>query len=389
MKILFNATTLNKGGALQASINFIEQALTDSEIDWHFAISTHVLDQLNNAIDISYSRDQFTVFEKSPAKNLAFRKKLKTLEQSINPDVVFTLFGPAYVQFHAKHVMGFAEPWVTHANSYALAIEKNLIKKTIRDLHTMYKRRWLSFADAWLVEAAIAKRGIERILNSKESRVCVLPNGCRDIYKTITTRTDFVEEDEILKILYISAYYPHKNFEIIPYVAYKLKEIMPNRPFKFILTINPDNAEVKKIIQTSIKLDVSSSIDFTGEIPVSKGSDLYRDSHIAFIPSLLETYSATYSEAMTCGLPIVTSDLEFATSICEDAALYFLPNNAESAALSISSIATDADLRKRKIRAGKIISEKLPSAKSKYDFSKKFICEIYKAEKKTLPPQQQ
>lgn len=373
MKLLLNATTLNTGGALQAAVNFIEQALFDDTVDWHFAVSKQVMEQLSAATKIPLKQQSFSIFNKSPSKNLLSRKNLVLLEKQLNPQAVFTLFGPAYVKFRSTHIMGFAEPWVTHPNEHALSIEQSPLKRIIRDLHTSYKRKWLAAADAWLVEAEISKRGIIKILGCEEKHVAVLPNGCRDIYQTVTTRANFVGEDSVLKILYISAYYPHKNFEIIPLVAKELKKVMPSQKFKFTLTIDSQKEEVKKIINCAENLGVSELIEFIGQVPVAVAPNLYRESHIAFIPSLLETYSATYSEAMTCGLPIVTSELDFATAICGNAATYFAPNNAKSAAMAIKSIATDSTLRKKNIDSGISISRNLPSGQNKYNSSKNFV----------------
>lgn len=373
MKILFNATTLNIGGALQAATNFIEKAISDSEVDWHFAISRQVETQLNEFTDITLWHRKFSIFDKTPAKNISFRKKLSSLEQAIKPNGVFTLFGPAYVNFHAPHIMGFAEPWVTHPNEYALALKRSMIGRVIRDAHTGYKRYWLRKADAWLVEAEIAKLGIQKILGSNSLYIGVLPNGCRDIFKHISTRANFTEADNLIQILYISAYYPHKNFEIVPYVARELSRLLPNRRFKFLLTIDSNKKEVETIAEIARRINVGNSIEFIGSVPVAQAADLYQNSHVAFIPSLLESFSATYSEAMTCGLPIVTSELNFATSICGDAALYFRPNDALHAAQQIAALITDSQLRTQKINHGYVVSQQLPSSQEKYAFCKSFL----------------
>jgi glycosyltransferase involved in cell wall biosynthesis len=49
------------------------------------------------------------------------------------------------------------------------------------------------------------------------------------------------------------------------------------------------------------------------------------DASALFLPTLLESYGLIYLEAMACGLPIVTSDRDFARWICSDTALYFDP----------------------------------------------------------------
>ena len=48
------------------------------------------------------------------------------------------------------------------------------------------------------------------------------------------------------------------------------------------------------------------------------------------LPTLLESFSATYIEAMFHGKTILTSDLDFARDVCGEAAFYFDPLNPQS-----------------------------------------------------------
>jgi len=71
-----------------------------------------------------------------------------------------------------------------------------------------------------------------------------------------------------------------------------------------------------------------------------------------FMPTLLECFSATYPEAMKMGIPIVTSDLPFARSICGDAAVYFDPMSPQSIGEAIYSLANNNSLYKEYIARG-------------------------------------
>ena len=48
------------------------------------------------------------------------------------------------------------------------------------------------------------------------------------------------------------------------------------------------------------------------------------------MPTLMESFSGTYLEAMHFGCPILTSDLDFAHAVCGDAGRYFDPWDIES-----------------------------------------------------------
>ena len=72
-----------------------------------------------------------------------------------------------------------------------------------------------------------------------------------------------------------------------------------------------------------------------------------------FLPTLLECFSANYPEAMAMELPILTSDLDFAHSICHDAALFFNPTDPAQIAENIIKIVESQPLREDLIKKGK------------------------------------
>jgi glycosyltransferase involved in cell wall biosynthesis len=100
---------------------------------------------------------------------------------------------------------------------------------------------------------------------------------------------------------------------------------------------------------------------------VADGPDLYKSADICLLPTLLETFSATYPEAMAMGLPIVTTDLGFAHDVCDDAALYFRPQDAQAAADCILRLVDDPQLWTQQIARGKEILKRYPTPQERYD----------------------
>ena len=78
----------------------------------------------------------------------------------------------------------------------------------------------------------------------------------------------------------------------------------------------------------------------------------YEHTDALLLPTLLESYSGTYNEAMRFHRPVLTSDLDFAHAVCGDAAVYFDPWNPADIASAIVRLKNDADLRRRLVAAG-------------------------------------
>ena len=79
----------------------------------------------------------------------------------------------------------------------------------------------------------------------------------------------------------------------------------------------------------------------------------YRGCDALFLPTLLESFTGTYVEAMYFGVPILTSDLDFARHVCGDAAIYFNPWDPGSIKDAILRLRSDSDLRRELVNRGR------------------------------------
>jgi len=198
--------------------------------------------------------------------------------------------------------------------------------------------------------------------------VTVVPNSCAAVFNN--TGLDPVSRPQLsdtLRLLYVSAYYPHKHIEFIPEVAAALTDIEPGKSFEFILTLPDDDENTARIMQNAVDLGVGKRLKNAGRVSLNGVIGLYRDAHICFMPSLLETFSATYPEAMALGRPIVTTDLDFAHAVCGDAAEYYSPLDARDAARAILRLAASDRLWDARQKAGARVLAGLPTARQKYE----------------------
>jgi len=130
MKLLINTSNLYIGGGLQVALSFINELKDLNTYNEYYVLLSQAT---NKQIDQKKFTDNFYFYliEKSPA-SLKTRKKiiakLNSLEDHIKPDIIFSVFGPSYWKPKAKHVMGFAVPWVLQKDSVAYS-ELNFLKR--------------------------------------------------------------------------------------------------------------------------------------------------------------------------------------------------------------------------------------------------------------------
>ena len=128
-------------------------------------------------------------------------------------------------------------------------------------------------------------------------------------------------------------------------VAEYLEREYPNFNFRFILTCDKAPFQLPE--------HLNRHFVFVGKVDVSECPNLYEQADIMFMPTLLECFTATYPEAMRMGVPIVTTDLEFARGLCEEAACYYSAIDAEAAADAIYKVATDKVYSSKLVANGK------------------------------------
>ena len=163
--------------------------------------------------------------------------------------------------------------------------------------------------------------------------------------------------DSKFKLLYVSAYNPHKNFENIVQLFAKFKEEL--RDVVLFLTFSPEqNQWTQRLHKKVIDHGLDSSIVFLGSIPHEEISQVYAAADALFFPTLLETVGLGHLEAMAYGLPVIASDLDFAHEVCGDAACFVDPFSLESMKNGILEVKDNEQLRYDLAKKGKIQLER-------------------------------
>lgn len=327
MILIVNASNIVVGGGIQVSLSFIEELKKFNDNEYHLFLSNQVSKQID-AKDFpkNFYFYYFNVSPSSLTKGFKVRKELSRLEGIIKPNLVFTVFGPAYWKPKAIHISGFADGWCYNPNS--IAFKQLSFKKKLRNLSIVARKNWaIKKADYIIVETNVAKNNISKFLGINDDRIYVVGNTYHSIYSKVNNNNNSsVNRDENFKLLVLSAFYPHKNLKIINKVVPILKN-KSNKNFILYLTINDDDFK-----QNFIESDFIKNL---GPQKVSDCPALYNKSDALFLPTLLETFSANYPEAMIMNKPILTSGYDFAEDVCQDAALYFDPLNPEDIANKI------------------------------------------------------
>ena len=260
-------------------------------------------------------------------------------------DVVLTIFGPSRWNPRAPHLSGWAipHPLLSDSPFFQKLPIKERIKVKLKCL--LWRYMFGRSTDYFWTENPFTTGRVKALFPKK--RVYSVTNYYNQVFDTPDkwTRTISLPSFEGTTLLTITANYPHKNLQLLVDSALVLREKYPDFNFRFILTISESDLCIPERVKSNFLL--------IGKVDVAECPNLYRQSDIMILPSLLECFSATYPEAMKMEVPIVTTDLEFARGLCGDAACYYSAIDPVAAAEAIHNVATDKKYANQLVENGK------------------------------------
>jgi len=133
--------------------------------------------------------------------------------------------------------------------------------------------------------------------------------------------------------------------------AYAYYCSMANDPVPLVVSDFPRSA-VLKILADLKRSDLAQIINTPGYIPSSEMPLMYNCSRLFLYPSLRESFGLPVLEAMSCGVPVITSDIPAIREIAGDAAFFIDPQNAVAIAEKIALLLNDSKRRKILIEKG-------------------------------------
>ena len=381
MKILINTSNLYVGGGVQVALSFINELKKINKSHIYYIFLSRVIDKELNKSAFP-ENFHFFLIENSPAPLMTRKKvvkKLATLEEQIEPDVVFTIFGPSYWRPKARHIVGFADGWVYNPSSVVYK-KLPMLKRWKMQLRSHYKSYHLKKdSDYLVVETNDAKIKLATVTRIDKNTIFVVGNT----YSTIFDDKQYISKDNKnyiylpkkekneFRFIYIAHNHPNKNIAII-------NEIIPlldkNLNIKFVLTID-------EISYHSLFPNQPKQIINIGPVSQKSCPSIYEQCDALFAPTLLETFSAVYPEAMKMRKPILTSNYSFAKDICQDAALYFEPLKPKEIAEKIVKFIHNKKLQEELVAKGEERLKTFETARSRAVKYLEILEQIYVPEK--------
>lgn len=213
-----------------------------------------------------------------------------------------------------------------------------------------------SFLEKWIIQ--IVLRHADQIITvSEELKKEVLSFGvkhCATVYHGI--RTDiFKPANKERKFIFTISHLDRFNVErkriktIIQAIPLVIRDF-PNQQF-IVAGVKGD--AFSELVELVKELKVEDNIRFPGQISNEEKIDFFQSSLIYVQPTIHEAFGVAIAEAMSCGVPVISSNNTAVPEVVGDCGLYVDPDDPEELAQKIKSLLGDQDLRKNLGKRGR------------------------------------
>ena len=234
----------------------------------------------------------------------------------------------------------------------------------------------LNNTDGIITVSNFSKEDISKTFSYPKEKIFVTHLAAEEIY---TPLNKFHSSQYLKKhygidrdfLLYVGGFSPRKN--ILGLIeAFNLVKNSYKRDLKLVIigTKGPSYEIYRKKVD---ELNLSSSVIFTGFIPINDMPIFYSASKALVYPSFYEGFGLPPIECMACGTPVIASNLTSMPEVCQDAALLVDPYDVDEIKENILTLLNNHKFYSLMIYKGLSHSSKFNWKKTAYN-----TLEVYK-----------
>lgn len=254
---------------------------------------------------------------------------------------------------------------VVHSLHYSFPLLLRKVKRivTIHDLtffiypevHTFIKRYYFKFfikmackyADAIICVSESTLNDLKKYMKKIIASTKVIPLSCSS--KIEVTELEVKRKKRKFGInssyiLFIGTLEPRKN---LLNLICAFNEFYKNNEDYVLVIVGKKGWFYKAIFKLIDELNLKSKVLFTGFVTSEEKFILLSGAHTFIYPSIYEGFGLPVLEAITYGIPTITSHLSSLPEVAGDAAFYINPNDALDMARGLDIVSNDSTVREK------------------------------------------
>jgi glycosyltransferase involved in cell wall biosynthesis len=149
--------------------------------------------------------------------------------------------------------------------------------------------------------------------------------------------------------LYVGQWRRHKNLSNL---LKAFADYVSDYPTTQLVIVGKEDPHAPEILAQIQELNLASSVIITGYIPDDEIGAIYKNALAFVFPSFYEGFGMPPLEAMSVGVPVISSNASVMPEVLGDAAVYFDPHNTTEIVQAMKDVTSSSGLNKQLIEKG-------------------------------------
>jgi glycosyltransferase involved in cell wall biosynthesis len=230
----------------------------------------------------------------------------------------------------------------------------------LRKFYCKYFPKFAQKANRIATVSEFSKKDIIETYTIKSSKIDVVYNGPNANFKPIADEEKTIVQTKYTTgkpfFLFVGTLHPRKNL-INLFKAFNQFKEQSGSDFKLLIVGKKMwwTTEVEKAYQ---QLEFKDNIIFTGRVAENELYKITASAYALTYVPFFEGFGIPLVEAMSCGVPVITSNITSMPEVVEDAGILVDPKSVNEIAEAMQKITTDNDLRNKLIEKSKVQAQK-------------------------------
>lgn len=187
-------------------------------------------------------------------------------------------------------------------------------------------------------------------------RIDVVYNGAKEVYKPIKEEAKQKTKEKYSEgknyFICVAAIHPRKNVKNL-LLAFEKFKTETSSDFRLII-VGRKAWDFNEVDEAHEQMKFKNEVIFLGHVPPNELGEIVASAFAMVYVSLFEGFGIPIVEAMSCDVPVITSNTTSMPEAAGDAALLVNPNSVEEISSAMKKVYEDSSLRNSLIEKGRI-----------------------------------
>ena len=247
-------------------------------------------------------------------------------------------------------------PQVLVMHDLAFEHFKDHVPFLTKKYYEYFMPRFAKKAERIATVSEFSKQDIVKQYKVPAEKIDVVYNGAKEIYQPASKEVKLKIRERYSEgknyFICVGSIHPRKNVKNLLLAFEKFKE--ETKSDYQLLIVGRKAWDFNEVDEAHEQMKFKNEVKFLGTVPPNELGEIVASAFAMVYVSLFEGFGIPIVEAMSCDVPVITSNTTSMPEAAGDAALLVNPNSVEEISSAMKKLAEDSSLRNSLVEKGRI-----------------------------------